>query len=1466
MRKREVALLVVLLCVSIPLVAAATATTSPPLPSLRFEADQVISYDNEAQGKHFYDIAFESWGVAWLASRDGLYRYDGYRWQRFTKANGLPSNFIRSVCVTRQGALWVGTDVGAGVFDGKRYRPMGSDEALAGPSVRRIREDPDGTLWFCSDRYPRSDVPGGLTRLSGGVWTAYGISQGLPSDHVFYYFRDSDGNQFAATGAGIAERRGAGWVTVWTPPPGRLPPWSLGQTSDGTIIGLSPNAIVIGGKNGWKTRPMPQWQNRRSPSSVLTARDHSVVAFMNTSASRMNWVRWNGLSFVPLSSRVDLTAPIIESIGQAPDGSVWACGLNLLVRWPWEASEWAEAPELPAPQLVDHEGGVWFADAQGAYRYLKGQFTRFPQIAAFPYPRWTAANLALDDSGGVWGVAKDGVIRWSPQKMARFPSSEVGIASFRGFVVDGLGRIWLEGRGRDHKYRIVRYDGSSWSDLTPPEIRDQTVIRSAAGLLGEVCYVGRNHASGTNFLLSYGHDSRWTVSDLPAPASTDPAVMFWIDQSGWRWLYGKFGAFLMRPTSRDWEKPSLVFGEDGVAQLIDLKNEIWLVGAGNDGIFRFDGREWRQLPAVGIAIRDRSPVAPARPPSFILLNSQAGLMKISPSTDAFAYVTTPELATMGAWVEDGEGAVWMTYGSSTFRYRSPTAPPEGVIARIGSEGREGDRLRVDFRAIDRFLPPETPRRHYFSWRFDKGPWSPFVPGRLSEISLEGVGAGRHQLEVRAMNESLLVDPTPAESSVLVLPLPIQDKPSFKIVVLCVSGLVLMLAVVAIERARKYSRAEARFRELFDRAPVGYHEINAQGILTRVNQTELNMLGYSPDEMIGRPVTTFIADPVGPDFVRCRLLEEVSAGPIELSFRRKDGSVLPTLLEDRPIRASDGRVIGARSTLQDISGRKQAEADLQRAHRELEQRVLERTAELRKEIQQREQAEVALRESEERYRTLVENQGEGIGMLDPDGRFTFANPAAEASFGVGHGELLGRRLRDFAKSDEPWVTPPAEACQDHRCVFELEITRPDGRLRQLLVTATQQPENSSEPSRWLMLFRDNTDRKRLEDQLRQAQKMEAIGTLAGGIAHDFNNILTVIIPNAHLIQEDLKEHPSSQENLDQILQAAYRAKDLVQQILAFSRQQRQERRVLAVEPVLKEALGLLRSGLPSTIDIAVDIADSTPTVLADSTEIHQVIMNLCTNAAHAMRGQPGRLEIGLTPYLVDEEFAASHPGLRPGPHLRLTVGDTGHGMDAETLKRIFDPFFTTKPSGEGTGLGLAVVHGIVKNLGGVIQVYSQPGRGAVFHVYLPAQAGAAEPPAEEATEPPRGKGEHVLFIDDEEAVCRLTRLTLERIGYRVTAVTNSLAALDLFRSQPGAFDVVLTDLTMPGMTGVDLALQILHVRSDVPIILATGFGGVWTQESIRQLGIRELLIKPYTRVSLGQAITRVLRRPQPAETV
>ena len=430
------------------------------------------------------------------------------------------------------------------------------------------------------------------------------------------------------------------------------------------------------------------------------------------------------------------------------------------------------------------------------------------------------------------------------------------------------------------------------------------------------------------------------------------------------------------------------------------------------------------------------------------------------------------------------------------------------------------------------------------------------------------------------------------------------------------------------------------------------------------------------------------------------------------------------------------------------------------------------------------------------------------------------------------------------------------------ILQLEHYCKDGPTIWVELTASFLRDKAGEVIGILGVSRDISERKKagqekkiLETRLQQAHKMEAIGTLAGGIAHDFNNILSAVIGYTEMALEDTEEGSLIHSNLQGVFIAGNRAKDLVAQILTFSRQADQELRPVQVELIVKEAIKLLRASLPSTIEIKQNIASKSAT-LADPTQIHQVLMNLCTNAVHAMQGTGGQLAVSLSDVAIDFEFEARQLDISPGAYLRLVVSDTGHGMRADVKARIFDPFFTTKETGQGTGMGLSVVHGIVKSHKGAIAVKSEPGQGTTFEVFLPVSRNKVKLTTDAGTELPTGN-ERILLVDDEKTLVDLGRQMLERLGYSVESRTSSIEALEMFKARSDDFDLVITDMTMPNLTGEKLAGELMKIRADIPVILCTGFSEQITEEHAKGLGIKECILKPIVMNKLAEVVRSVL---------
>ena len=505
------------------------------------------------------------------------------------------------------------------------------------------------------------------------------------------------------------------------------------------------------------------------------------------------------------------------------------------------------------------------------------------------------------------------------------------------------------------------------------------------------------------------------------------------------------------------------------------------------------------------------------------------------------------------------------------------------------------------------------------------------------------------------------------------------------------------------------------------------------------------------------------------------------------------------------------------------------------------------------------AEESLQKSEERYKTLTNNLHVGIyrNTAGSRGKFIEANPAIVEMFGYqNREEFKAVNVADLYQN-------PADRIKFNEKMilfgsvkkYEVKLRQKDGTPFDGSVSAVAIRDKNGEVQYYDGIIEDITGKKELEMQLHQAQKMEAIGTLAGGIAHDFNNILSAIIGYTELSLIDVDKESALHDYLQEVFRASERARDLVKQILTFSRQGEHELKPIQVKLIAKETIKFLRASLPTTIEIRQNI-QSDSLVMADPTQIHQLLMNLCTNAGHAMREKGGVLEVQLMDVDLEKGITAEHPELNPGPHLELSISDTGHGIPAHILGRIFDPFFTTKQKSEGTGMGLSVVHGIVGSYGGKIIVSSDPGQGSTFKVYVPTVERDHAPLPIAGGSIATGT-ERILYVDDEMALVNIGKQMLESLGYSVTGRTSSIEAMELFKAKPDQFDLVITDMTMPNMTGDELAKELIRIKREIPIILCTGYSNRINQQQAAAMGIRAFVSKPVLKKDIAKTIRNVL---------
>lgn len=642
-------------------------------------------------------------------------------------------------------------------------------------------------------------------------------------------------------------------------------------------------------------------------------------------------------------------------------------------------------------------------------------------------------------------------------------------------------------------------------------------------------------------------------------------------------------------------------------------------------------------------------------------------------------------------------------------------------------------------------------------------------------------------------------------------------------------------ITSIKQVERENEQRRQFLEsVLLEAPDAIVTLDARHHVIDWNPGAVRMFGYRPEEARGRHLDTLVAQ--GKNLAEAgEKTKEVMGGralePFETVRHRRDGSEIHVIAGGSPI-IRDGGQVGAVAVYTDISAMKRTEEKLRRSH--------------------------------ELFLTVLESIDAKIYVVDKEScEILFMNQQMQQTFG---GELAGGICwRDFHGQ-----SGPCRSCQRTRASDDRENSG-DGWVWEDFNPATGRwYRNHQRIIKWvdqrlvrLHMATDISDQKRLEKEgkeyerrIQQLQKMEAIGTLAGGIAHDFNNILAAVFGYAELAILHSANLPVLHRNLGGILEAARRAKALVQQILLFGRQDEQELRPLQLRPLIREALKMLRSSLPTTIRIVTRLHGDFDNVLANPTQIHQILMNLCANAAQAMEDEGGVLTVGLSQVKLDEEAVRHHPGRRSGNYLKLRVQDTGRGIPADMIDKIYNPYFTTKAKGQGTGLGLSVVHGIVQSYAGIIEVGSELGRSTVFDIYLPAIHLAAVGEDRPLDRLPGGS-EHILLVDDEPMLVEVLQGMLRLLGYRVTATTSSLNALRFLESDPSAFDLVITDMTMPEMTGDRLTAKMRAIRPELPVIICTGFNRRLNDNKPETFAVQAILMKPVEQPDLARTVREVL---------
>ncbi|RJP20173.1 MAG: PAS domain S-box protein [Candidatus Omnitrophota bacterium] len=1420
---------------------------------------QIVSFlqDAELSGRNIFQLSFEKTEMMWVASSDGLYRYNGYQWTKYTKKDGLPSNVIRCVHVSGKGDVWIGSDRGAGVFNPTNltFSSMASDANPAGNSIRRIREDREGTLWFCSDGWPDPQSAQGLTSFKDWIWTKHGPENGLPSDCILDYFMDSRGRQYVLTDNGVSHWNGARWIQSVEQNSLADSPLHRGwivESGEGDLLVITPHTTFLRRQEQWEEVPLPpKWIN----TAVCSTRDGEILMCTRLNETENAFYRWNQTRWDRLTQGFPASEyPHLESLHEGPDGSIWSVGYDYFMRWERKTGEWRCYTQLPPPQFVDHQGHVWFFEPQGkrAIRYDGNRWNEEPLLA----------NVGLDAEKNVYSWESHTFIHRTPDGLREFRKDDLGLLAIDGFISRKSGGFGMYGKDADGVVLLQQVSRTEWEKKRIPDLREKTILQGYSDPIEGIWFLTEEPKSKQQQIIHLLNESV-NRYPLPFPHKNHKERLF-LDSKSTLWIYGDFGAFYLdRSLNAGWIPIENLEGKH-VIHCHETEAGIWLaydgLSGGKDGLALI-GKDTFKTYDFGIK---RS--LTYHDDTILFFYGKQKLYFISQDTHHEPHpLTIPLQGSAAGLVHDPNGNVWIGLNGLVLRYSPDRIPPETSIHTPIKQIQEKSPLPIRFIGAEKYRPNQIRKTYQFSWRIDAGEWSRFQPAPTAPLEIPGLAPGNHVLEVRARDEGLDIDPTPARFEFLVASIPLQQRTWFKPLVFSVFLIIVLLSLVSIRTAFKANstkrelayytgqlegkvksqtealrESETLYYSLIHHLPQYIFRKNRQGRFIFVNHHFCTLLGKTPEEILGKTDLDFY--------------------PIELAkkYREDDlkvletGSIFETIEENQtqngtktwvqvlktPVYDAEQKSIAVQGIFWDISELIRAKNELQKSQVMLKL-VINNIPQI-----------IFWQDNRLTYLGCNENFARIAGLNRPE------DIVGKTDSELAWNEETAKRFEEINRS-----VMESDRLRLH--VLETLTTRDNQSIR---VDTNKIPLHDTDGNvvGILSTYEDITERMKMEEektdlaeQLRQSQKMESIGRLAGGVAHDFNNLLTVILGYCDLLGGKVQADSPQFRHIVEIEKSAKRASALTNQLLAFSRKQIIQPKVLNLNKIVTEMDSMLRRLIGEDIELVTIPDPELGHVNADPGQIEQIIINLVVNARDAMP-TGGKLTIETLNVVIREDFLRYHFDIEPGSYILLSIKDTGVGMDAKTKSHIFEPFFTTKEKDKGTGLGLSTVYGIVKQNGGSISVISESNVGTSFKIYLPRvekeQPSASPAPAIT----PELKGtETILLVEDEEMVRSLARYILEHHGYHVLVAQYGNEALQISQKYNGPIHLLISDIVMPSMGGRELAEQLNLIRPDTKILYMSGY----TTTAITPQNMKDLhagfLQKPFTPEELVRKTREIL---------